>query len=108
MSEARGFREAIARFEKLSVPVVGVSPDKPSAQLKFKEKYDLPFSLLCDTERAVAKDYGVISEKSLYGKLFMGVDRTTFVIDAGGKIKKIFPKVKVDGHAEAVLAALQS
>jgi len=89
------------------VPVVGVSPDKPSAQQKFKEKYDLPFSLLCDTEREVAKAYGVISEKSLYGRLFMGVDRTTFVIDSSGKIKKIFPKVKVDGHAEAVLAALQ-
>ena len=89
------------------MPVVGVSPDKPSAQQKFKEKYDLPFSLLCDTEREVAKAYGVISEKSLYGRLFMGVDRTTFVIDSSGKIKKIFPKVKVDGHAEAVLAALQ-
>ena len=89
------------------MPVVGVSPDKPSAQLKFKEKYDLPFSLLCDTEREVAKAYGVISEKSLYGRLFMGVDRTTFVIDPNGKIKRIFPKVKVDGHAEQVLAALK-
>jgi peroxiredoxin Q/BCP len=86
---------------------VGVSPDKPSAQLKFKEKYDLPFSLLCDTEREVAKAYGVISEKSLYGRLFMGVDRTTFVIDSSGKIKRIFPKVKVDGHAEQVLAVLK-
>ena len=89
------------------MPVVGVSPDKPSAQLKFKEKYDLPFSLLCDTEREVAKAYGVISEKSLYGRLFMGIDRTTFVIDAAGKIKTIFPKVKVDGHADQVLAALK-
>jgi peroxiredoxin Q/BCP len=107
VSEARGFRDAIAEFNKLNVPVVGVSPDKPSAQLKFKEKYDLPFSLLCDTEREVAKAYGVISEKSLYGRLFMGVDRTTFVIDSSGKIKRIFPKVKVDGHAEQVLAALK-
>ena len=88
--------------------MVGISPDKPAAQAKFRKKYDLPFSLLCDTEREVSKKYGVISEKSLYGKLFMGVDRTTFVIDAAGKIKKVFPKVKVDGHAAQVLAALQS
>ena len=89
------------------MPVLGVSPDKPSAQANFKKKYDLPFSLLCDTERAVAKAYGVISEKSLYGRLFMGIDRTTFIIDAAGKVKKIFPKVKVDGHADDVLAALK-
>ena len=94
-------------FSKLHVPVVGVSPDTPQAQDKFKKKYELNFPLLCDTEKEVAKAYGVISEKSLYGRLFMGVDRTTFVIDAAGKIKKIFLKVKVDGHAEQVLAALQ-
>jgi peroxiredoxin Q/BCP len=90
------------------VPVLGISPDKPSAQAKFKKKYDLPFPLLADTEREVSNKYGVISEKSLYGRIFKGVDRTTFVIDGTGKIKKIFLKVRVDGHAEQVLAALKN
>jgi peroxiredoxin Q/BCP len=89
------------------VPVVGISPDSPSAQAKFKEKYSLPFTLLCDEEKKVADAYGVLKEKNMYGKTVLGVERTTFIIDAAGKIQKIFPKVKAEGHAEEVLAALR-
>ena len=106
--EASGFRDAIQQFEKLKVAVVGISPDTPSAQAKFKEKYSLPFTLLCDVDKKVADAYGVLKEKNMYGKTVMGIERTTFVIDGAGKIQKIFPKVKADGHAEEVLAALKA
>jgi len=89
------------------VPVVGVSPDSPAALKKFKEKYSLPFTLVGDEDQSVAKAYGVLKEKNMYGKKVMGIERTTFLIDAGGKIKKIFPKVKVEGHTQEVLAALK-
>jgi len=87
--------------------VVGVSPDTPAAQNKFKDKYELPFTLLGDEDRKVADAYEVLKEKNMYGKKVMGIERTTFLIDAAGKIKKIFPKVKVEGHIEEVLAALR-
>jgi thioredoxin-dependent peroxiredoxin len=86
--------------------VIGVSPDSCGAQAKFKAKFDLNFTLLADTEHAVAEAYGVWKEKSMYGKTYMGIERTTFLIDEKGKIKKIFNKVKADGHAQEVLAAL--
>jgi peroxiredoxin Q/BCP len=86
--------------------IVGISPDPTKAQAKFKEKFDLPFVLLADVDHKACEDYDVWKEKSMYGKKYMGVERTTFVIDPKGKIKKIFPKVKVDGHAEEVLAAI--
>jgi thioredoxin-dependent peroxiredoxin len=86
--------------------VVGVSPDSCAAQAKFKAKYDLPFTLLADTEHTVAEAYGVWKEKINYGKKYMGIERTTFLIDEKGKIKKIFEKVKTAGHAQEVLAAL--
>ena len=105
--EASGFRDAIKQFDTLRVAVVGISPDTPSAQAKFKEKYSLPFSLLCDVEKKVAEAYGVLKEKNMYGKMVLGIERTTFLIDGAGKIQKIFPQVKVDGHVEEVLAALQ-
>ena len=105
--EASGFRDAIKSFEKLNAAVVGVSPDSPSAQAKFKEKYSLPFTLLCDEDKKVADAYGVLKEKNMYGKIVLGIERTTFLIDSAGKIQKIFPKVKADGHAEEVLAALE-
>ena len=105
--EASGFRDAIQQFDNLKVPVVGISPDTPAAQTKFKEKYSLPFTLLCDVDKKVAEAYGVLKEKNMYGKTVMGIERTTFLIDGAGKIQKIFPKVKVDGHAEEVLAALK-
>ena len=87
---------------------MGISPDTPAAQAKFKEKYSLPFTLLCDEDKKVAEAYGVLKEKNMYGKMVMGIERTTFLIDAAGKIKKIFPKVKVEGHTEEVLCALKA
>jgi peroxiredoxin Q/BCP len=105
--EASGFRDAIADFKKLKAQILGVSPDTPSDQKKFKDKYSLPFPLLADADHTLAEAYGVWKEKSMYGKTFMGIERSTFVIDASGKIKKIFPKVKVEGHTEEVLAALK-
>ena len=86
--------------------VVGVSPDKPAAQAKFKQKYDLPFALLADQEKVAAQAYGVWKEKNMYGKTVMGIERTTFVIGADGKIEKIYNKVKAAGHAGQVLSEL--
>jgi len=86
--------------------VLGVSPDQPAAQLNFKEKFDLPFTLLCDTEKKVAKQYGVLKEKNMYGRKVIGIERTTFLIGPDQKIKRVFAKVKPEGHAEEVLAAL--
>ena len=104
--EACDFRVNSEKFSKANTVIVGVSPDASAAQAKFKNKFDLPFTLLADTDHKAADDYGVWNEKSMYGKKYMGVDRTTFVIAPDGKIKKIFPKVKVDGHAEEVLASI--
>ena len=84
-----------------------MSADSPSAQEQFKKKYNLPFPLLCDVERKVATAYGVLKERNMDGKMVLGIERTTFLIDAAGKIQKIFPKVKVDGHTAEVLAALK-
>ena len=86
----------------------GISADKLSAQKKFKEKYDLPYSLLADEDKSVAIKYGVLKEKSMYGRKYWGIERSTFVIDQAGKLKAIFRKVKVDGHADDVLAALKA
>ena len=88
--------------------VLGISPDTPQAQKKFKEKYGLPFTLLCDTDKKVAQAFDVIKEKNMYGKKVMGIERTTFLIGPDGKLAHIFPKVKAEGHAEEVLAALAS
>lgn len=86
--------------------VLGISADPPNAQKKFKEKYDLPFTLLADTDKKVCEAYGVIKEKNMYGKKVMGIERTTFLIDPEGKIKHVFHKVKPEGHAEEVLKNL--
>jgi peroxiredoxin Q/BCP len=104
--EACEFRDTISKFKKRGAVVIGVSPDEPSAQAKFKAKYDLSFPLLADAGHQVAEAYGVWKEKSMYGKKYMGVERTTFIIGKDGKIAKIFAKVKPEGHAEEVLAAL--
>jgi peroxiredoxin Q/BCP len=87
--------------------VFGISADKPSAQKKFKEKYDLPYSLLADVDKTVCNLYGVMKEKSMYGKKYMGIDRTTFVISPEGKISAILNGLKPDEHAGAVIAALK-
>jgi len=104
--ESCEFRDASQKFSHANTVIVGVSPDKSAAQAKFRNKFDLPFTLLADVEHKAADDYGVWKEKSMYGKKYMGIERTTFLIDPDGKIKKIFPKVKVEGHAEDVLAAI--
>lgn len=104
--EACAFRDTSQKFTKENTVIVGVSPDASKAQARFKDKFDLPFTLLADTDHKAAEAYGVWKEKSMYGRKYMGIERTTFVIDPEGRIKKVFPKVKVDGHAEEVLAAL--
>jgi peroxiredoxin Q/BCP len=106
-TEACEFRDGIAGFRKKGAVVIGVSPDKPAAQAKFRQKYALPFSLLGDAEKAAAQAYGVWKEKNMYGKKVMGIERTTFVIGPDGKIeKKIYNKVKAAGHADQVLGEL--
>jgi peroxiredoxin Q/BCP len=86
--------------------VLGISPDKPSAQKKFKENNQLPFSLLADVDKSVAKQFDVLKEKSMYGRKYMGIERTTFVIGPQGKITSIMSGIKAEEHAEAVLAVL--
>ena len=86
--------------------MLGVSPDKPSAQKKFQQKYDFPFSLLSDEDKAVAKNFGVLKEKSMYGRKYMGIERTTFIIGPEGKIASVISAINADAHAEAALAAL--
>ncbi len=88
--------------------VLGISPDTPDAQKKFKEKYDLPFTLLADPDKKVAKAFDVLKEKNMYGKKVMGIERTTFLIGPDGRVEHVFPKVKAEGHAEEVLAHLKS
>ena len=104
--EACSFRDSFADFTKAGAIILGISPNALPAHDKFKAKYSLPFPLLADPDHAVAEKYGVWKEKKNYGKTYMGIERTTFLIDAAGKIARIFPKVKVDGHHEQVLAAL--
>ncbi|MFN0105462.1 MAG: thioredoxin-dependent thiol peroxidase [Bryobacteraceae bacterium] len=105
-TESCEFRDHTAAFAAKEAVIIGISPDTEKAQTKFKKKFALPFTLLADADHAGAEAYGVWQEKSMYGKTYMGVARTTFVIGADGKIKKIFEKVKPAGHAEEVLAAL--
>jgi thioredoxin-dependent peroxiredoxin len=105
-TESCEFRDHVRAFAGKGAAVVGVSPDKPAAQAKFKEKYALTFPLLADEEKAAAEAYGVWKEKNMYGKKVMGIERTTFVIGADGKIEKIYTKVKAQGHAATVLEAL--
>lgn len=105
--EACYFRDEISMFDKLDAVVLGVSADSVESHKKFADKYQLPFSLLSDPVKEMLETYGVWKEKSMYGKKYMGIERTTVIIDENGKVKKIFPKVKVDGHIEEVAAALK-
>src|ERR1700730_11609789 len=105
-TESCEFRDGIQAFGKKGATVIGISPDKPAAQAKIKEKYDLPFTLLADEDKAAAQAYGVWKEKNMYGKKVMGIERTTFIIGPDGKIEKIYAKVKAQGHAAEVLAGL--
>ena len=107
-TQACGIRDAYGEFEQAGAVVLGISPDGESSHVKFRSKYDLPFTLLADTDHAVAELYGVWGEKKYMGKTYMGVNRSTFVIDADGTIKKVFHQVKPATHADDVLAALGS
>lgn len=104
--EACEFRDAFPRFGRTNAVILGVSPDSAKKHAKFKEKYDLPFTLLADETHSVAEAYGVWVEKTLYGRKYMGVARTTFIIGPDGKIRRIFEKVKPEGHASEVESAL--
>jgi thioredoxin-dependent peroxiredoxin len=105
-TQACGIRDAWGEFERKGAVVLGVSPDSPKSHVKFREKHDLPFTLLSDEEHQVAEQYGTWVEKSMYGKTYMGVERSTFVIDADGNVAKIMRRVKPADHADDVLAAL--
>ncbi|MEO6939688.1 MAG: thioredoxin-dependent thiol peroxidase [Candidatus Kapaibacterium sp.] len=106
--EACDFRDNYRSFQLKGAVILGVSPDTEKSHQKFKLKNELPFQLLVDEERVLANLYGVWKEKAMYGKTYMGIERTTFVIDEKGIIAYIFPKVKTAGHAQAVLEALRS
>ena len=105
-TQACGLRDAWSRFEQKGAVVLGISPDAPRDHVKFREKYDLPFTLLADTGHQVAELYGVWKEKTLYGRTYFGNERTTFVVGEDGRIAHVFPKVKPDEHTEQVLAVL--
>jgi peroxiredoxin Q/BCP len=106
--EGEAFGAANARFEKANAVIVGISPDTVASHVKFKGKMGFPFELLSDPERSVCKLYDVIQEKSMYGKKYMGVERSTFLVDGEGVLRGEWRKVKVNGHAEAVLEAVKA
>jgi peroxiredoxin Q/BCP len=102
--EACEFRDALPRFGKMNATVLGVSPDDAKSHRKFRDKFNLPFRLLVDEDHKLADAYGIWKLKKMFAVKYMGVERTTVIIDGKGKIARIFPKVKVDGHAEQVAA----
>jgi peroxiredoxin Q/BCP len=106
--EACGFRDVYSEFEQRGAVVLGVSPDDEASHVRFKEKYSLPFTLLADPEHKVAETYGVWVERSYAGRKYMGINRSTFVIDADGTLVKAMHSVKPDGHPDKVLQALPS
>ena len=104
-TEACDFRDHFKKFK--TTEILGVSIDSPERHQKFIEKYDLPFTLISDVDQKVVNKYGVWQEKKLYGRKFMGIVRSTFIIDKSGVVRKIFPKVKVKGHIDEVMEALK-
>jgi len=105
-TEACDFRDRAPAFEARDAVVLGVSPDSVKSHDKFRAKFDLPFRLVSDPDHAIAEAYGVWQEKSLYGRKYMGIVRSTFVIDPKGKVVHVHEKVKVKGHVDALLAGL--
>jgi thioredoxin-dependent peroxiredoxin len=105
--EACGFRDAFPQFGEIDAVVLGVSPDSLESHRKFKQKYQLPFRLLSDEGHRLADAFGVWKQKSMYGLKFMGIERTTVIIDRNGRVARIFPKVKVPGHVEDVEKAVR-
>lgn len=106
--EAIGFSENRSKFEKLGIPVIGVSKDSADSHDRFKAKHKLKLTLGSDPETETAKAYGVWIEKSMYGRKYMGMDRSTFLVDGKGVIREVWRKVKVPGHVEAVLTAAKT
>ena len=106
--EACGFRDVFQKIQEAGAVVLGISRDTPKSQKKFKVKYDLPYTLLADVDETVCKQFGVLKEKNMYGKKVMGIERTTFLIGTDQKLLRIFPRVKPEGHAEEVLAAVKA
>jgi thioredoxin-dependent peroxiredoxin len=104
--EACEFRDNMERITALGAEVIGVSPDAVKSHDKFRDKYNLNFHLVSDTEKTICMDYGVWVEKSMYGKKYMGVERSTFILDSEGVIRHIFSKVKVDGHVDEVISTI--
>jgi len=103
--EACGFRDSLAAFRRAGAEVIGVSRDSVKSHDKFKAKYELPFTLVSDEDGAICEAYGTWVEKSMYGRKYMGIERATFLIDAKGRIRGVWRKVKIPGHVEEVLAA---
>ena len=106
--EANGFQKLLPEFQAAGVDVLGVSPDNAASHCRFAGKFGLAFTLLSDTEHAVAAQYGVWVEKNRYGRKYWGIQRATFLIDREGRVARVWPNVKPDGHAEEVLAAVQA
>ena len=104
--EACDFRDTAAQFEQKGAIVVGISPDSPKSHDTFKSKFSLPFTLISDTDKSISSAYGVYVEKKLYGRTYMGIARSTFVIGPAGDIQEIYRGVKVKGHVQTVLAAI--
>ncbi len=104
--EACSFQENLAAIKRKGAVVLGVSADSPTSHQKFSAKYELTFPIISDEAKELVKKFGVWKEKSMYGKKYMGIERTTFIIDEAGTIRHIFSKVKVDGHTDEVLKAL--
>ena len=107
-AQACDFRDSFPDFKILKSVVIGVSADSTSSHKKFEDKYDLPFTLLSDPDKKVLEKYGVWKEKSMYGRKYMGIERTTFIIDEKGKIAKIYPKVKVKSHINDIKEFLKA
>ena len=106
--EACGFRDTFAKLQAAGAVVLGISRDTPKAQAKWKAKYELPYTLLADVNAEVCNMFGVLKEKNMYGKKVKGIERTTYLIGPDGTLEKEFPKVKPEGHAEEVLAAIEA
>ena len=106
--EACSFRDAFSEYKKRGIKVLGVSPDSETSHQKFAAKYKLPFTLLADPDHSIAEAYGVYGQKKFMGRTYMGVIRTTFLLDEKGKIKKVFEKVKPEDHAQEVLKAFEN
>jgi peroxiredoxin Q/BCP len=105
--EAQGFNKALGQLDRLGAAVVGVSKDSLESHCKFRDKYKLKFPLLSDPDGKTIEQYGAWGEKNMYGKKSMGIVRSTVIVDPAGKVAKVFPKVKVDGHVQAVIEAIK-